>query len=335
MTIYDISEKAGVSIATVSRVLNGNSNVSEKTRKKVLDVINQYEYTPNAFARGLGLNTMKTIGIMTADSSDLYLAKAIYYIEQKLRANGYDSILCCTGYDLSNKKDSMNLLITKKVDGIVLVGSNFLYEKEADNSYIVDAASQVPMMLLNAALDAPNVYSIVSDDFNSMYDATTRMIQSGVEDIVYFYNSTSYSAKKKLAGYRAAMEEHGLLKNGSLLQFYQGSHEDIPAMTEHLKRLQAKGVSFHGVIASDDTLAMAAIKYAREMHLKVPADLSVIGYNNSLLVNCCDPELTSIDNKLDTLCQHLITTLMGVLGGNEMPKKTVFSGELICRGTTR
>ena len=98
MTIYDISEKAGVSIATVSRVLNGSNNVSEKTKKKVLDVINQYEYTPNAFARGLGLNTMKTIGIMCADSSDPYLAKAIYYIEQKLRANGYDSILCCTGY---------------------------------------------------------------------------------------------------------------------------------------------------------------------------------------------------------------------------------------------
>ena len=85
MTIYDISEKAGVSIATVSRVLNGSNNVSEKTKKKVLDVINQYEYTPNAFARGLGLNTMKTIGIMCADSSDPYLAKAIYYIEQKLR----------------------------------------------------------------------------------------------------------------------------------------------------------------------------------------------------------------------------------------------------------
>ena len=77
---HNRSEKAGVSIATVSRVLNGSNNVSEKTKKKVLDVINQYEYTPNAFARGLGLNTMKTIGIMCADSSDPYLAKAIYYI---------------------------------------------------------------------------------------------------------------------------------------------------------------------------------------------------------------------------------------------------------------
>lgn len=335
MTIYDISEKAGVSIATVSRVLNGSSNVSEKTKKKVLDVINRYEYTPNAFARGLGLNTMKTIGIMCADSSDLYLAKAIYYIERKLRASDYDSILCCTGYELESKMSSMNLLITKKVDGIILVGSNFIYEKESDNKYIADAATQIPVMLLNADLDAPNVYSVVSDDFTSMYEATLQMVDTGISDILYFYNSTSYSGKRKLAGYRTAMEERKLLTGGHLMQFYHGSHEDIPAMTEHLKKLNRKGVAFHGVIAADDTLALASVKYAREMGLRVPEDFSILGYNNSMLVNCCVPELTSIDNKLDTLCQHLITTLLGVLDGNEMPKKTIFSGEIVKRGTTR
>lgn len=335
MTIYDISEKAGVSIATVSRVLNGSNNVSEKTKKKVLDVIHQYEYTPNAFARGLGLNTMKTIGIMCADSSDLYLAKAIYYIEQKLRANGYDSILCCTGYELETKTSSMNLLITKKVDGIILVGSNFIYEKDTDNKYIADAAAQVPVMLLNADLDVPNVYSVVSDDFTSMYSATIQMIQAGIEDILYFYNSTSYSGKRKLAGYRAAMEEKKLLTNGNYLQFYHGSHEDIPSMIEHLKKLQQRGFSFHGVIASDDTLALAAVKYAKEMGYAIPKDFSILGYNNSMLADCCDPPLTSIDNKLVTLCQHLITTLLGVLGGKEMPKKTIFSGEIVKRGTTR
>ncbi|MCM1193056.1 MAG: LacI family transcriptional regulator [Butyrivibrio sp.] len=335
MTIYDISEKAGVSIATVSRVLNGSSSVSEKTKKKVLDVINQYEYTPNAFARGLGLNTMKTIGIICADSSDLYLAKAVYYIEQKLRANDYDSILCCTGYDLDAKAAAVNLLITKKVDGIILVGSNFIYEEEADNRYVAEAAAQLPLMLLNAALDAPNVYSVISDDYTSMYEATLQMISTGIRDIVYFYNSTSYSGKKKLAGYLAAMEEKKLSPESGLLQFYQGSHEDIPAMTEHLMELHRRGFAFHGVIASDDTLALAAVKYAKLMGYSIPGDFSILGYNNSMLVNCCDPELTSIDNKLETLCQHLITTLLGVLDGNDMPKKTVFSGEIIRRGTTR
>lgn len=334
MTIYDISEKAGVSIATVSRVLNGSSSVSEKTKQRVLDIIERYGYTPNAFARGLGLNTMKTIGILCADSSDLYLAKAIYYIERKLHQSGYDSILCCTGYELKAKITSMNLLITKKVDGLILVGSNFIYETEADNKYIADAAAQVPVMLLNADLDAPNVYSVVSDDFTSMYEATLQMILTGIRDIIYFYNSYSYSGKRKLAGFRAAMEEKGLLSEDSL-QFYGGSHEDIPAMTGHLKALHAGGTSFHGVIAADDTLALAAVKYARAMKYRVPEDFSVLGYNNSMLAECCEPELTSIDNKLETLCQHLIATLLGVLGGREMPKKTVFSGEIVKRRTTR
>ena len=100
MNIYDVSEKAGVSIATVSRVLNGNPNVSEPTRQKVLNVMKEIGYTPNVFARGLGLNTMHTIGIMCADSSDPFLANAVYYLEQNLRKCGYDSFLCCTGYDL-------------------------------------------------------------------------------------------------------------------------------------------------------------------------------------------------------------------------------------------
>ncbi len=100
MNIYDVSRRAGVSIATVSRVLNGNPNVSEKTRTKVLTVMDELGYTPNVFARGLGLGTMKTIGIMCSDSSDPYLANAIYFLERELRANGYDSILCCTGTSL-------------------------------------------------------------------------------------------------------------------------------------------------------------------------------------------------------------------------------------------
>ena len=214
------------------------------------------------------------------------------------------------------------------------MGSNFIYERDEDNKYIADAAVQVPVMVLNAALDVPNVYSVLSDDYHSMYDATMHMLDSGVTDPLYFYCSTSYSGLKKLAGFKSAMEDRKLLKSEEQIQFFRGSHEDITAMCRHLWDLRRKGIQFGGVIAADDSLALAAVKYAKESGLRIPHELSVIGYNNSMLAYCCDPELTSIDNKLETMCQHLITTLMGVLGGNEMPKKTIFSGELIRRGTT-
>ncbi|MBR4085532.1 MAG: LacI family DNA-binding transcriptional regulator [Lachnospiraceae bacterium] len=334
MTIYDISEKAGVSIATVSRVLNGSNNVSEKTKRKVLDVMQQYGYTPNAFARGLGLNTMKTIGLMCADSSDLYMAKAIYFVERLLRANGYDSILCCSGYDLDNMKKSMNVLISKKVDAIILIGSTYISEKDEDNKYITDAALQVPVMMLNGSLNAPNVYGILSDDYTAVYEATLYLIDSGVKDILYFHNSRSFSTKRKMAGFRAAMESRGLFRN-DFLQYFQGSHEDIPAMAKHLSKLTKQGLNFNGIIAANDTLAMGAIKYARTARLKMPEDISVIGYDNSLLTSTCEPELTSIDNKLESLCGHLIQTLMDVLNGIDSPGETVFATELVKRGTTK
>ena len=125
-----------VSIATVSRVLNGNPNVSERTRKKVLAVMDELGYTPNVFARGLGLDTMQTIGIMCSDSSDPYLAEAIYYLERELRSHDYDSILCCTGYDLDVKQKYFNLLRSKRVDAIILTGSKFVEMRSKDNNYI-------------------------------------------------------------------------------------------------------------------------------------------------------------------------------------------------------
>lgn len=279
----------------------------------------------------------RTIGLVCADSSDIYLAKAIYYIERLLRANDYDSILCCSGYELNYKQSSLQLLDSQRVAGLILIGSNYVYDKEEDNTYIRDAALSVPVMLLNASLDAPNVYSVFTDDFTSMYEATNYMIASGVEDILYFYNSVSYSGRKKLSGYLKAMEDHNLKP---LREFYSGSNEDLPAMTDCLNRFAAfnsegEGHSFHGVIASDDALALSAAKYAMENGRAIPDDLSIIGCNNSIFANCCEPELTSIDNKLETMCRNLVDLLMGVLSGKEVPQDTVVSGELIIRGTTR
>lgn len=334
MTIYDISKKAGVSIATVSRVLNGSDKVRPATKKKVMEIIEKYDYTPNAFARGMGLHSLKTIGILCADSSDLFLAKAVYYLEQELQANGYESLLCCTGYNLDIKRNYLNLIISKKVDGIILVGSNFIGSSEDENQYIKDVSSQVPIMLLNASFDYPNVYSTLCDDYTSMFEATASMINGGIHDIMYLYNSDSYSGTKKLNGFKAAMEKQNIHGFEKLIHYYDGDSQQLDHISRFVERIAKKGISFHGVIAADDSLAIGSIKYAQKKGLNIPTDLSVIGYNNSMLTNCCTPALTSVDNRLETQTHQLVQTLLGVLSGEEMPKKSVFSGKLIKRGTT-
>lgn len=334
MTIYDISKLAGVSIATVSRVLNGSTSVKPDTRAKVLEVMERCGYTPNAFARGLGLNSMNTIGILCADSSDLFLAKAVYFIERNLRTGGYNSILCCTGYELENKKKCLELLLNQRVDSIIMVGSSFIEENEEDNQYIRDAAERVPVMLLNADFDYENVYCTLCDDFKSMQNATLCLLDSGITNILYLYNSESYSGMKKLAGYQSAFLLRNIAVDMQYRQLYSGSREDIEGVCSFLEELHNKGLDFQAVLASEDTLAMGVVKYAKRRKLRIPEDLSIIGYNNSLLTACTDPELTSVDNRLESICGQLVKTLIGTLQGNDMPQKTIFSGELIKRGTT-
>ena len=334
MTIYDISKKAGVSIATVSRVLNGSTNVKPRTRKKVMDIIEQYGYKPNAFARGLGLNSMKTIGILCADASDLYLAKAIYFIEQNLRENGYHSVLCCTGYEMHSRKESLNLLLSQHVDSVVMVGSNFIMNNAEDNQYVKDAAATVPIMLLNADFDCSNVYCTLCDDYKATQDATEKMLDAGLKNILYLYNSNSYSGLKKLAGFQNALLTHDIPLKKELQQCFKGSHEDIDGVKNFVESIYKKGIRFDGIVTSDDFLAVGAMNFARANNIKVPDELQIIGYNNSILTLCSEPDISSIDNRLQDMCIQLVKTLIGTLTQNEMPQKTIFSGELVKRGST-
>lgn len=335
LTIYDISQKAGVSTATVSRVLNGSGNVSPSTQKKVMDIIEEFDYIPNAFARGMGLRSLKTIGILCADSSDLFASKAIYLLEQELQANGYESLLCCTGHNLGVKKNYLNLILSKKVDSIILVGSNFIASTELENEYINEAASHVPTMLLNASYDHPNVYSTLCDDRASMHEAASAMIRSGISDMIYLYNSGSYSGLKKMQGFQSALEENGISHSSENIYFYDGKPNSIDDIANYIEHIADNEIAFHGLLAADDSLAIGGIKYAQRKGLRIPEDFSVIGYNNSILTTCCTPELTSVDNCLETLTHQLVQTLLHVLAGEEMPKKVIFSGKLIERGTTR
>lgn len=331
MNIYDVSEKAGVSIATVSRVLNGNPNVSEQTRQKVLAVMEELGYTPNVFARGLGLNTMKTIGIMCTDSSDIYLANAVYYTEHELRSHGYDSILCCTGYNLENKKQSLNLLMSKRVDAIIMVGSKFLEPRPKDNAYILDASRQVPVMLVNGYLEGPNIFCTLCDDFHAVHDITTSLLSNGCRDILYLYTSLSYSGTNKREGYIRAIQEKGLPVREAYMQMCK---KDIYAARDLIARLYQNGMAIDAIVTSDDALAVGALKFALAGQIPVPDTLSIIGYNNSILATCAEPELTSIDTKVEALCINTVNTLMRIFDGCNVPSKTTISADIVYRKTT-
>ncbi len=336
MNIYDVSKKAGVSIATVSRVLNGSPKVSEKTRQIVLKVMDELNYTPNFFARGLGLDSMKTIGILCVDSSDPYRANAVNYLEKYLRQNSYDSLLVCTGFAYEDKKSSLELLMSKRVDAIIMIGSNYVESDDAHNEYIRQAAEKIPVMILNGVLQAENVFSTVCDDYEAIYNITQKFIDGTRTKLLYAYNSRSYSGVKKLHGFLSALKNNGIDASEQNLVFIPYEIKSVLAIKNCLANLfgESEPFGFNGVITSDDILGISFIKYANDLNLQVPQELFVSGYNNFNLSECCTPELTSMDNRLDEICSTCVSSLMNIFKDEKVPSTITFSSKIIERGTT-
>lgn len=335
VNIYDISKQAGVSIATVSRVLNNSPHVSPKTREKVLAVIDGCGYVPNAFARGLGLNTMKTIGLLCPDASDPYQAHALACLERAFRERQYNCLLVCTGRDLRARVEGVEQLKARHVDGMVLMGSSFVEDKEKDNDYIAQAGKEAPVVLLNGSFVSENVYSVTCDDQRATEEATLHLLQQGCRRILYLYHSCNNSGRRKLAGYVSALEAYGIAVDERLLRLFEKDRRSIQGVCDELTQMEKDGIYFDGVVTSEDSLAFCALKYARASGRRVPEDLCVMGYNNSHFCQCCEPELSSVDNRLSAICDHIVETMMGVLEGRAMPQKTIFTAEIVRRRSTR
>ena len=330
MNIYDIAALAGVSIATVSRVVNDSPKVSEKTKEKVRAVMEEQNYTPNVFARGLGLNSMHTVGIVCPDVSDAYMANAVAHLEKHLKKYGYDCILACSGYEYEDKVNAIQRILQKRIDALILVGSNYAGDGEDCNtSYLNQAASEVPVFLMNGYLSCPGVYCVLSDGYRIVYEMISELIATGRKRILFLYDSNSYSASEKRRGYEDALKENNIPVLEELEVF--GQNKILKVRDMLLKRnLQ----NFDAVLATDDGLAVGALKYVSELGRSVPQEVNIIGFNDSELAVCCEPELSSVDNRGELLCSTIVESMHQLLTGHVIQQKKIVPCYLVKRKTT-
>lgn len=317
MTIYDIAKACGVSIATVSRVLNNSDKVSSKTRQKVLAVIKQENYTPNPFARGLGLDSMKMIGLLCTDVADAFYAKAVALVEHELKQHHLDMMLVCTGDELSEKKKYIQFLLKKHVDAIILIGSPF--HEAGDNSHLAEASQEVPIIAINSLLDIPNIYSVLCDEAGGIELAVNELAKAGCQNILYLYDSLNYSGKQKLQGLASGLKNNHLPHQEKLILQVA---KNLTAAEAAVNKLLTNNQQFDAIIGSEDIIAIGAQKALSAAKLAIP----VIGCNNSVLAECSTPALTSIDNRLDILCPAAVDVLSKILeqGPDAAPSQTIF-----------
>ncbi len=326
MNIYDIAEKSGVSIATVSRVLNDSPNVRATTRDRVLAVIRQEGYTPNAFARGLGLGSMRMVGILCTDVRDPFYAQAVGNVEEHLRKNNLNAILRCTGDTAVEKKATLEYMLQKNVDAIVLIGSAF--REDEDNSHIAVAAQQVPIIIINAHIDLPGVYCVTCDEHRAVSDLVSELFFRHKKHVLFLHDVITYSCQQKIAGYRDAYAHAGEVVNDALIVPVE---RNLDAVNDCIKRLLVSGITFDAVIGAEDILALGAQKSLQRIGLKMP----IIGFNDSNLARCTTPELSSIDNKLSDMCERALQILDALLDKKEAPTHTVIPATLIERDSFR
>lgn len=316
--IYDIAKRAGVSIATVSRVLSGSAKVRESTRSRVLGVMKSADYHPNAFARGLGLGSMRTVGILCTDVSDLYYAKAVSLLERFLRGGGWNALLCCTGNDLEDKKKNIRILLDRQVDSMILVGSAF--RESSDNTHIERAARRVPVIVINGLVECPNTYCVLCDERQAAYKCASRLYGMGCRNILYLYDVQTYSGMEKLEGFRNAAHDFGAESDLAV-----HTDKDTAEVDACVSDLLAGGTRIDAVMASEDLIAVGALRALRARGLRVP----VVGFNNSVLAECV--ALTSVDNMLESTCTAAVGIMNRVLEGREAPRKIVVESRLVER----
>ncbi len=329
VNIYDIAREAGVSIATVSRVVNGSSKVKESTRTKVEEILNKHRYAPSAFARGMVSGSMRTIGVMTVDIRDIYFGTLTHAVEQAFSTLGYNTLLCNTGGLPEQQLHYLDVLTSKKVDGIILVGSN--YDDISLEKAVQATAGRIPVVMVNRDFTGKNIWSVICDEKQGMRDCTAHMLSRGYRDILYIKDTHTYSAARKVSGFRQGMEDAGYsVGDERIIETGKGIEGGIAAVEIIIK----SGTPFNALMTGDDVTAAGVVKALHQVGRVPGKEIAVSGFNDSILALSTDPELTSVNSMAGEMGQTAVSILAEVLENGHPPQKTVLNPVLSVRAST-
>ncbi|WP_080844405.1 catabolite control protein A [Cytobacillus gottheilii] len=307
VTIYDVAREANVSMATVSRVVNGNPNVKPTTRKKVLEVIDRLGYRPNAVARGLASKKTTTVGVIIPDISSTFFAELARGIEDIATMYKYNIILSNSDQNEEKELHLLNTMLGKQVDGIVFMGGNITAEHVNEFK-----KSPVPIVLAGSIEESGSIPSVNIDYEQAAFDATTALIEKGHKDTALVVGPLRepINAEKKLEGYKRALAEAGISFREELVVEGDDTYDSGIEAFEKLLEATPKPTAIY---AGSDEMALGIVHGAQDKGINVPNDLEVISSDNTRLTLMVRPQLTSIVQPLydiGAVAMRLLTKLM-------------------------
>jgi DNA-binding LacI/PurR family transcriptional regulator len=323
--LADVAKKVGVSEATVSRVLNGKTGVSESTREAVLTALDVLGYERPTQLRG---QRARLIGLVVPEMQNPIFPALAEVIGGALSQRGFTPVLCTRTAGLS-EADYVDMLLEQQASGVVFAGGHFAEMAAPHDHYRLLHSRGIPVVLINAAIDNLDFPCVATDDLSAASQAFAHLAALGHERIGLVLGPEDHMpSRRKLAAFRDHVERAGL--SVAPVEYALFSMEGGQAATTRMLR---QGVT--GVICASDVLALGAIRAVRRAGMTVPGDVSVIGFDDSGWLNCTDPPLTTVRQPIESMGKAAVALLVNQMEAVVAhPEELLFEPELVVRGST-
>lgn len=328
-TIYDVAREAGVSIAAVSQVINGKGKISEERRNEIFAVMERLDYKPSVIAAALTGKKTYTFGLLIPDISNPFFAEIARAVEDRGHQLGYSIFICSTDNNDERVERYLSVLQQKSVDGII-VGTGM------DHRDMLQPVlrKSMPVVLVARELPGLNVDTVVIDDYAGGYLAGGHLAGLGHKRIAVLAESAKLvSSRERIRGFREACEEAGLEWDESLVRTNGAD------LVKDGRRNAADWLASEdrptAIFCCNDLLAIGALQAAKERGLRIPADLSIVGFDNTILATATDPPLTTVAQPTGRMGELAVDLLLEQEGSRrESPRRAVLAPELVLREST-
>lgn len=324
-TLEMVAKEAGVSIATVSRIINGTAKVSAERKDAVEAAIAKLNFRPNAAARGLALGKSNTIGVITQAIDSPFYGEGLRGIEDYLQRRGYTALFMSGNWDEQDEERCMAELLSRRVDGIII------FSGRLQDRQLASYAKQVPLVVSGRSLKAPNIFSLQVDDERGAWLATRHLIELGHRRIGFIAGILDHpDASLRFKGYRRALADAGIPHDPKLV--VPGDfHEE--GGVEATLRLLKSGNKFTALFCVNDQTAYGACLALYRSGLNCPRDVSVVGFDDLHSSSYRVPPLTSVRQSIRVLGESSGAAMLQMLQG-EQPDVSLPQVELIVREST-
>jgi DNA-binding LacI/PurR family transcriptional regulator len=328
LTIYDIAKEAGVSATTVSKVINNKGRISEKTRNKIMQIIEEYRYQPNVLASAMKGKSTYTIALLIPDAANPIYAQYLKHIEEYGQELGFSVVMCSTGSDPEKEAKHITLLRQKHVDGFIIAS---IFKNEPVLKQLIE--EEFPIVLISLQRPELPIGSVTGDDYLGGYIATEHLLSLGHRRIGIIAEEATVSGTERTKGYKKALENAGIEVNENLV--ITTNEATIEGAEMQAKELLNSGQRPTAIFGCNDILAIGTMLAAKGLGILIPDELSIIGFDNTVMCKIVEPQLSSVAIPMQEMGKQAMELLaQRIKKKDNMKQRISLLPELVIRQST-